>query len=179
MEKYLKKYGTNSLIISLLLIILAVFLIFKPVSSINILMIILGAIIALDGLIHFISYFTSPLEFRAFNFELAQGILEMVAGFIFITHPSWLISILPFIIGAWIIFESIIKIQLAINMRETPESNWVIMLILSIITIVLGLYIILNPLASAAVAVSLCGVGLLISESLNAIECVYIMMRLK
>ena len=37
----------------------------------------------------------------------------------------------------------------------------------------------LASVAAAAVAVSLCGVGLLISESLNAIECVYIMMKLK
>ena len=48
------------------------------------------------------------------------------------------------------------------------------MLILSIITIALGALIIANPTQTAAVAVSLCGVGLLISESLNTIECVYI-----
>lgn len=179
METYLKKYGTHSLVISLALIVLSVFLIFKPVDSINVLMIIFGVIVSIDGLIHFISYFASPKELRPFSFELAQGILEVVAGFVFITHPGWLIAILPFIIGIWIILESIIKFQLSINMKDMPESNWIIMLILSIITIALGALIIANPTQTAAVAVSLCGVGLLISESLNAIECVYIMMKLK
>lgn len=179
MEEYLKKYGTHSLVISLCLIVLSIFLIFKPVVAMNILMIIFGLIISIDGLVHFISYFTSPKEFRAFSFELAQGVFEIITGIVFITHPNWLISILPFVVGIWIILESIIKFQLSINMKDIPESNWVIMLILSIITIALGILIIANPIETAAITVSLCGACLLISESLNVIECIYIMMKLK
>lgn len=179
MENYLKKYGQHALLTSILLIILSFFLIYKPIQSVNIIMILLGCIVVINGLIHAISYFSCPTELRAFNFELVQGILGIVVGFIFVLRPEWLLAILPIAIGIWIIVESIIRFQLALNMRTIENKKWILMVIFSIVTAVFGLFIIIYPIISAAVLTSLCGYVLLISEVINIIECVYIMMKLK
>lgn len=178
MDGYLKKYGTNSFIMSLILIVFSIILIIKPIAILNTVMIIVGIIIFLDGIMHFISYAKKPDQFKTLNVELAQGIIESLVGAILIFHPTWLVSIFPFLIGAWIIYESVIKIQLAITYRESSNNKWIIMLVLSILTIILGLYLMINPIESVATVIRICSIGLLISEILNAIECSYMMIKL-
>ena len=66
-------------------------------------------------------------------------------------NPTLISGFLPFIIGAWMIIESIIKFQLAFNVKEIENSHWVIMLALSIITFVLGIFIIIYSAQTAQV----------------------------
>lgn len=179
MEEYLKKYGMHSILISIALIIFALLLIFKPIVTLSVLMIGFGCIIAINGLVHTISYFQSPVEFRPFSFELVYGILGIIAGFVIVLNPEFVIGILPFIIGLWILVESIIHFQLSINMRNIPNSNWVLMLILSILTTAFGIYIMFHPAVSATILTALCGAFLLISEIISVFESIYLMIRLK
>lgn len=179
MEDYLKKYGLHSILVSALLIILSLLLVFKPVATINILIIFFGAIVVINGLIHAVSYFQSPKEFKPFSFELVYGILGILAGFAFILKPEWVTSFLPVVIGIWILIESIIRFQLSINMREIPNSNWGIMLALSILTAICGIYIIIHPAITAALITTLCGIFLLVSELINIYEAIYIMIKLR
>ncbi len=179
MENYLKKYGTHSLIISVLLVILSIFLIFKPFESLNIVFILIGCVLAINGLVHAISYFSGPKEIQLFSFELIQGVAGIILGFLFILHPEWLSSFLPFVIGAWIIVESIIRFQISVNMRGIPNSRWMIMMILAILTVILGMFIMIYPAASSAILVTLCGIMLLVTEIIHIVEEVYLMIRMK
>lgn len=84
MEEYIKRYGRNSLIISILLLIFSVLLIFKPIQSINALVVAFGVIVVLTGVIHVISYFKEPKELQMFNFELLEGIAGILIGLVII-----------------------------------------------------------------------------------------------
>lgn len=179
MEGYLKKYGMHSIVISILLIILSLLLVFKPIFTVNILIIFFGCIIAINGLIHTISYFQSPKEFRPFSFELVYGLIGIFAGFAFVLNPEFVQNFLPIVIGLWILIESLIHFQLSINMKEIPNSNWGIMLGLSILTAIFGIYIIIHPAISAALLTTFCGIFLLISELIHLFEEIYLMMQLK
>ena len=88
MEKYIRKIGLNSIVISLLLIVLALFMIIKPLGTVNVLMLILGYILIVDGLIHFISYFSIKTEYRFFSYELAQSILYILLGLIIVYNSN-------------------------------------------------------------------------------------------
>lgn len=179
MEDYLKKYGTHSLAISILLILLSVFLIFTPIASLNVIFVLIGCVIAINGLVHVVSYFSGPSEFRLFSFELIQGIAGIVIGFLFVLHPEWLSSFLPFVIGIWILIESIIRFQISINMKGIENSKWGLMLVLSVLTAILGIFIMIYPTATTAILISLCGLILLTTEVINVIEEIFIMIRMK
>lgn len=178
MESYIKKYGRNSMLVSILLIILSFFLIFKPIDSINFIIMVLGFIITASGIMHIFAYFTSPVEFRAFSFELVRGILGIVAGIIFIAHPEWIHSFFPIIIGIWVIIESIINFQLSLSLKDFVTGGWMFMLISSIITAILGIFIIIHPLVSTAILATFCGICLLISEVMNVVEYAFIIKKL-
>ena len=59
MKDFVKTYSKNSILTSILLIVLALSLIFKPSASLNFLMIVIGIVLAINGAYHTISYFRS------------------------------------------------------------------------------------------------------------------------
>lgn len=164
MENYIKKYAKNSLLISLLLIAFSFFLIFKPVQSITIIMSILGLIIIAIGIVKMISYFTAHKEYRLYNFDLVQGIICIIAGGVIIFKPTIIFTFLQFIVGIWMIIQSIVKIQISLNLRTLSSKYWIATLILSILTLILGLVILFNPFATTIALTTICGIMLLISE---------------
>lgn len=168
MQDFINKYSTNSILISVLLIILSMFLIFNPTMSLNVIVVIIGIILTVNGIVHTVSYFSSSKELKMFSVELAIGVISLLVGLVFIFNPSVVQEFLAFIIGAWIILKSITSIQLALNMREST-NKWFIALILAIFTFILGIILILKPFATS-VLISACGVMLLISEVANIIE---------
>ena len=54
---YTRKYEKVSILASALMLIVALFLIFKPAESLSLITILFGLIIMIDGVIHIINYF--------------------------------------------------------------------------------------------------------------------------
>lgn len=179
MQEFIKKYSKNTLLISVLLLILSIFLMLKPLSSINVIVRLFAGIIVIDGIIHIVSYFKTPREFKIFSFEFLEGIVEIIAGGFTLFFPQWISTIFPIIIGVWIILSSIIKFQLALNLKNVERSNWLMLLLLSIITMVLGIIIIFNPIISTITITAISGIILFTSELINIVEYIFILVKLK
>ena len=81
MVDYIKKIVRTSIFISILLLVLSVFMVTRPMGTVNILLMFFGYILVVDGILHFISYFSMKDEYRFFSFELAQAIVYIIAGF--------------------------------------------------------------------------------------------------
>lgn len=174
MENYIKKYNRYNILISLALIILSIFLIKDPTTSLNTITIIIGVIVGITGLVELITYFTSPQEIKAFSLKLIVGVITTILGVVIIINAQTINTILTWVIGAWIIIESIIKLQIAFNLKGISNSNWKIIVIFSIITFIIGLVIILNPFATLITVGKICGIMLLTSEILNIFESLFI-----
>ena len=173
MQEFKKKYSKNTLLISVLLLILSIFLMLKPLSSINVIVRLFAGIIVIDGIIHIVSYFKTPQEFKIFSFEFLEGIVEIIAGGFTLFFPQWISTIFPIIIGVWIILSSIIKFKLALNLKK------LMLLLLSIITMVLGIIIIFNPIISTITITAISGIILFTSELINIVEYIFILVKLK
>ena len=172
MEVFVKRYSKNSIAISLLLIILSLFLIIKPDESLIFVVKLFGCVLILNGIVHFITYFATSRKLDSFSFELVQGVVSLIAGIVLFVNPVLVNSILPFIIGAWIIIESIIKFQIAFNINSLT-SKWAVALVLSIVLFIAGLLIIFNPFGTAVTIARLCGIFLLISEVISLIDSIF------
>ncbi|MBQ9297982.1 MAG: DUF308 domain-containing protein [Clostridia bacterium] len=179
MNDFIKKYSKDSLLVSAVLIILALFLIFKPGLSINIVMTAVGIVLAFYGVVQTYSYFSHSKEIEFFNFQLVFGLLGILAGLVFIFNPTFIYGILPLAIGLWIVVKSVTSLQLALNIKNSGGDNWQLMLILSLLTLVLGIVIVVNPFEALEAAVSICGGFLLVSELINLFETVYMLRMMK
>lgn len=173
----IKKYEKTSIATSILLIIFSMFLIFKPEASLNFIVIVIGVFMALVGIIHMVSYFTSNKEFKSMSTELIEGTLYAVIGIFLIFKPNILSEFLGVIVGAWQIIQFIIKFQFAFNLKSVSSSSWSLMLISSLLHLILGLIIIINPFGSIAAITTVAGIILLITEITNIIESIYLLIK--
>lgn len=176
-KEYIKKYNKSSIITSILMIIVAILLIVKPIKTMEWIVMLLSIIIIIDGIFDFINYFKSDKETKLYSFGLIEGLLEVLAGILIILNKGVLIAFLPLILGFWIILKNILKIQLAINLKQF-SSDWYLLLIFAILSLVFGILIILNPFSVIAITL-LAGMFLLITEIFNLIENIYFMIKLK
>lgn len=179
-KEFVRKYEKNSMFVSILMLILSLFLIFMPIKSVVAIIWIFSIFVIVDGIIHIVSYCKTTPENRLINFEFAEGIMEILSGVLMLISADYLVIFLPILLGVWMIVKSIIKMQMAINFKDIEGSNWVVILICSIITLLLGIFIIANPFPTVlAVTISVLGIALAVYEIINIVESAYTMSKLK
>ena len=176
--EYVKRYEKSSIITSILMLIVSILLILMPETILNSIVVLLGIAALLDGILHSISYIITDKEMKAFSNELFFGILEIMTGGLLFLFKANIINIFPVIIGIWIIIAGVTKFQLAFNLRGI-ESKWIVVLLSSIISIILGVLIILNPFSTVMTITVISGIILLITEICNLIESAYLLIKLK
>lgn len=168
MKDIIKKKEIKGILGSLLLIVLSIFLMLKPIEIIGTLIKVIGMILLICGVFDFANYFVNKKEESLFDYGLVKGIIEITIGVLFIFKYDLLINLFPCILGLIIVFINIFKLQTAISLKEF-ESNYMTGVIISSLSIILGLVIVINPFETIEVVVIVSGAVLLISELSNII----------
>lgn len=70
-SQFFEKYQKYSLIVSALMFLLALFLIFRPLESLNTFIMLFAIIILVNGIIKLVQYFRTDAQMRMMNFGLA------------------------------------------------------------------------------------------------------------
>ena len=177
--EFLKKYEKESILISILLIIVAIFLIAKPGIALSTVVTLFAIVFLVDGIINIIAYMMEDAEIRAFSNELMMGILLVILGLIILLNQPLFISILPIMIGIWIFIKSIMKFQLAINLKSALAERWGLLLVSSILMAILGVLIIVNPFEAIFTLTRFIGIMMLVAEVINICESVYFLQQTK
>ncbi len=178
-SQFFEKYQKYSLIVSALMFLLALFLIFRPLESLNTFIMLFAIIILVNGIIKLVQYFRTDAQMRMMNFGLAEGILSILAALIIIISSNALIAFLPIMFSIWIIVQSIITIQLYMGLKLSETKGWWVVLILSIITLLLGVIIMFNPFASMAATTTVVGIILAVTEAIHLVEGIVTLVKMK
>lgn len=177
-KDYIKKYEGCSIIVSILMICLSLFLMFKPLESLEVFTVIFAIIILLSGLGYLISYFTISKESRLFSIDLLLGPVTIISGIMLLVYKKDVINVFPIILGIWIIISNLFKLQLSINLSLFLDNAYLGLVLITILMIVFGLLLIINPFASFMTITVTAGTLLLITEVINLIESIYVIIKL-
>lgn len=177
--EFLKKYERESILISVLLIIVSLFLIAKPGIAVSTVVTLFAIVFLVDGIINIIAYMMEDVEIKAYSNELIMGILLVILGLIILLNQPLFISILPIMIGLWIFIKSIMKLQLAINLKSAVAERWGLLLVSSILMAILGVLIIVNPFEAIFTLTRFVGIMMLVAEVINICESVYFLQQTK
>lgn len=177
--EFLKKYEKQSIIISILLVLVAIFLIAKPGIALSTAVTLFATVFIVDGIINIVAYIMEEQQVKAFSSELIIGILLVILGLIILFNQPLFISMLPIMIGTWIFIKSIMKFQLAINLKSTIAEKWGLLLVSSILMCILGILIIANPFEAIVTLTRFIGIMMLIVEILNICESAYFLIQTK
>lgn len=179
MEHYIRKIGLTSLITSVLLIIIGLLMAIQPISFMSTAFLMFGVALIIDGVIHCFSYFTIQDEYRYFSYELAQGVIGTILGFIIIMNNENMTVLLPILLGIYIVLDGIFRLQIALNIRGVRNTNWGVMLLLSMVTIAIGFGVIFNPSESIEIVLKLSGSIIIMTQLMNIYDSFYILFEVK
>ena len=141
-KDYILKYEKYSSLTSIMMIILAIFLIGKPVATLEAFVIAFSSIMIVEGIISFVNYFTVDKTYRLTSFDLISGIITTLTGVLLFIYRTSLINVFPIILGIWIIINNLFKMQISINLSTIESSGWTYFLLLNILLII-NIYIII------------------------------------
>lgn len=149
---------------SLIYILLGLCLICMPVDAVNILCrFIFGVVLIAAGLYHIWIYVQEKQNSTLM--DLFSGGLILVLGIFLFYNPEVVVSLLPVLLGTFILTDSIWVLKGCVKMRKRDSQGleWKILLAGSLIFIVLGIAMIVNPFSAVKVMIVFAGCVLLVN----------------
>ena len=161
-----KKMCSNFLVSSICYIALGIALMMWPEKSLDLFCYLVGGVTVAYGLYR-IYRFISHREERFVTVGLFIGIIALALGICLFIKPDVFSSILPFILGLYLVFDGVVKLQAAFEIKKDGYPKWGILLMLATLMVVLGVIIIFNPFTTATTLVAFVGACMLVDGIIN------------
>ena len=158
----MKNERTMSILGSVVLILIGIYMVFHPGNSLNLVVKILGIALIIYGAIGIIGFVTQKSERNTVN--LVISILIAVVGLFFFTSPAKVVSFFPTIAGILLIVAGVRDILAAIKTKGNTVG-----LVLAVITLILGLIILFNPFGTVEILATVFGIALAYTGITNLI----------
>ena len=159
MLKKVNRYINLSIVLSALFGILGFVFIFWPKTSLDVLAYLIGAFLIGYGIYNFIDSFTVNPIFCLV--EMTSSVLAFLLGVTVFLNLNIFESLLPIILGIFFIINGAFKTRVSFLLREV-NNRFTVSIITSILMILCGIVIIIEPLNSAIMITSVVGVLILI-----------------
>lgn len=156
MGERIGKILRGQIVTSILYILLGLCLICMPVETVNIICkLVFGVIMIVAGLYHVLIYVMEKLNATVLDL-FSGGILLVLGGFLFF-NPQVVIKLLPILLGAFVLIDSIWTLQGAFRLKRRGNGSWKLLLIGSLIFVGLGIALIVNPFQAVRYTVMFAG----------------------
>ena len=136
--KKISNFFKSEIISSIFYLAFGLCLILIPDQTVNIICkIIFGLVMIAVGIYHIVIY-TAEKQ-KATILDLFTGVIVMVLGIFLFFTPQIVIKILPYLLGAFILVDSIWKIKGSYRLKKAERNRWKVLLIGCLIFIALGI----------------------------------------
>ena len=162
-KKFLKKSGWTDIIVSLIFVIFGIMLISRPEAIVSVISILLGAIFIVMGVLKIIDYYSNG---KQDNYLIAISTVMILIGIVIMFCADVILSVFGILIAIWIIYSGMMNLQTVLIWKDYKSRLWLVTLLLAIITIIVGIYILINYQA----LLQTIGVAILIYGVVDIIE---------
>lgn len=169
LRKKLLERKLTKVVSSLLFIVIGLVLIIWRDPALTVICTILGALLCAAGVVGIVMYFVTKERSFASTAILAIGVVAAVVGLYLALNPAVLMAIVPAVVGILIVISGIINLSESITIKKENGDGFVLSLILSLITVALGLLIILKPSILNNIILVLMGISLVYDGVSNLI----------
>lgn len=138
-----------------------------PQASAAVICCLFGALFIVAGAVRICGYFSKDLYRLAFQFDLAAGLLLILAGLFLVLFPERVYTALPVLTGIFVLIDSLLRLQTALDARRFGVRRWWIILALGICSAVLGALLLLRPFEGADMMMRLLGASLVAAAVQN------------
>jgi len=159
------KYGYIGL--SAFFCVLGSLFILRPEASADFLSELLGAGLAVFGIVKIVGYYSKDLYRLAFQYDLEFGILMLILGIVALVYPSEARSFLMIATGIVALIDSLFKLRIARDARAFGIKQWGLVHIVAVVTAITGICLMLHPWQSSDVLNAALGLALITQGILN------------
>lgn len=148
-----------SLIIGIIYIVLGILAFNNPLGSASFVIYLFAFAVAFKGIAQIIIR-NRLKEYSGMtnNWMIVIGIIDIIIGvFLFFNVTAGVIA-LPIVFAMWFIIDSVIALISARTIRKYSKRNFWLIVFLSIISIIIGIILIFNPIASILTVAYLVGI---------------------
>lgn len=147
------RYWWLLLAVGLLLLAVGILIFLFPARSYLGLSMLLGWVILLAGILEVVLSATNRHFITGRGWMLAGGIIEMVLGLVLIFNVALAASMLPLLLGFWLLMRAFSTIGLGSDMRtlEISGAGWTILM--GILLLICSLWILFQPVGVGTSAV--------------------------
>lgn len=144
-KKDLKKSAWISVAESIALIVFGVLLATWPDLIIKILALVIGFFFVIKGGYKILNYLIQKENQQDyFNNDLLYGIILALIGITILVLGEGIASIFRIIIGIWMIYESLVRLNTATKLSSLDIPAWRYVLLVAIVMLVLGIFVTFN-----------------------------------
>ena len=156
MEKKISNFLKGEIVSSVFYIAFGLCLILIPDQTVNIICkVIFGLVMIAAGIYHIAIYVAE--KGKATILDLFTGVIVLVLGVFLFFTPQIVVKILPYLLGAFVLVDSIWKLKGSIRLKKVEQGQWKVLLAGSIIFITLGGLILFFPFVSVPKMLLVCG----------------------
>ena len=163
----LKKAVRNYWVLSAFCVVMGIALIYEPHFFTKVVWIIVGGVMALYGVISLVRYFIKAKEDPDNAFGLATGVISCAAGVFIMVRPDFIPKVIAVVFGCYMLISGIVNIQESVYITGRGDSKWLRAFLPALLTALVGVLLLINPLVLANTTLRVLGVCLLISGIMN------------
>lgn len=160
----IKKAQKNNIQKNIIYLLIGIFLFIFPNFISNSICYIIGSLTSIIGLICLINYFKLKKHNNNSVILLILGLLILGFGLSIIIKPNIYISIIPFIIGIYIIFIALYKLNQALILKNSKYNKWYSFMLSAILMLLFGIIITFNPFETITLIIRLIGLTFIITS---------------
>lgn len=158
---YIKSLKVNYSLSAVICVILGIVLLVWPGQSTQVVCMILGIVLGGFGIIQIILYLATKEKTMVSHSMMMLGIVLAVIGGWIVLKPDTIIKAIPMIVGILIVIHGLHNAVQAIDLKKMQYDNWWVALLLSLLTVALGIILICNPFTVVDTVVRLIGAFLI------------------
>lgn len=144
MNGILKKIAYTSLMQDIILLLFAVILLSMQSVIYNIIAIFIGAFFIFKGIVEICRYAIAKGLSEFYKTEIIYGVVSILLGILVIIARSFLGWVINTCIAIYIIYGAIKNFDVSMRMKRLNMKPWIMMLIISVVMLLFGLYVFLN-----------------------------------
>lgn len=165
----LKSMYKVSFVFSIVLFVIGIFLLTNPETTLAAISYTIGVLLIVWGLIPIIKFLSDKESQNYLEVTFVFGVFTFIFGIIIMVRPTIIASIIPLLIGIWMIINGGTKLYYSVMLNK--ETNSMHAIIVSIIILICGITLVCNPFGGAVVLTQIIGIFLIIYSVLDLVEC--------
>lgn len=169
----MKSLKWNMIFLSSVYLILGIVLLIWPDVVLGGICMLIGCLIAGTGIVQLARFFLVRERLFFAPLTLIGGLICLGLGLFLLLRSDVILTALPIVFGLFIVFDSVVRIQNALELRRCGYNTWKGILASGAVSVILGLVMLFNPFGTVQALVMAIGIILIVEGILNLASMAY------